>query len=76
VASVTGHIVDLETGEFEGKLTGTALRYGKPVALRETIRGWLTPERRVSLGGSVEGADVGGVDLNLVLEAPIRSPLP
>lgn len=76
VAAISGHIVDLDTGDFEGTLSGTALRYGKPVALRDKIRGRLTPERRVSLGGSVNGTDVGGVDLNLVLEARTPPPVP
>lgn len=69
VATVDGRIVDAETGEIEGKLQGTVFtsRSRKTSSVRGVIKGKLTPERRVSLGARINGVEVGGVDLNLLL---------
>ena len=69
-ARLEARILDRETGEFEGKLRGTAResKSGKTLELDGTVSGRLNPERRVSVGGRINGRSVGGVDLNLVIK--------
>jgi hypothetical protein len=69
-AHIAGVILDRQTGELRGKLRGMAYEAasGKPLAMEGEVYGWLTPERRVSVGGRIAGKEAGGVDFNLVLK--------
>ena len=69
-AQLDGRILDRETGEFAGKLRGTAAdpESGKVLELEGEVSGRLTPKRRVSVGGRINDRAIGGVDLNLIIK--------
>ena len=69
-AQLDGRILDRETGEFAGKLRGTAANpeSGKVLELEGEVSGRLTPKHHLSVGGRINDRAIGGVDLNLIIK--------
>jgi hypothetical protein len=62
---IRGRILDETTGKFDAAIHGTVVNERGRFEVTADIGGQLTPERTVSIGASVKGSSVGGVDFSV-----------